>query len=288
MMTTKDKPLRNVPIGAFSNDSETLAKQPRTIQSLERALNLVEILAASKHELPLNELASRAVLNVSTCHHLLATLAKRGFVSQNPRTRAYLLGNRIMELSKERLKQFNLTETAMPELQKLNDTTRETVLLSALQGHMLVILATLNSQMPIGVGTYDHEYAKAVHATANGKAILAWLPETEIERTVSVTGLSRFTDRTIISLAELLEEFRHVRRNGYAIDDEEFQQGVVSFGDAIRDVSGAVIGAVSCLMPKMRDDAEHRKRVIEDLKRCASAISEQLGGVDRSLGAPTV
>ena len=287
-MTRTTNPLDEAHHDAHANGSETPSRQPRTIQSLERALNLVEILAASGHELPLNELASRAVLNVSTCHHLLATLVKRGFVCQNPRTRGYCLGNRITELCDAHLKQFNLIEVAMPELKVLNEVTRETVLLSSMQGHRLVTLAKLNSKMPVGVGSHDHEYAKAVHATGSGKAILAWLPETEIARTVEETGLSRYTERTIGSLAELVEELRHVRRNGYAIDDEEFQQGVVSAGAAIRNFSGAVIGAVSCLMPKMRVEDDYKNHVIQALQSCASAISERLGGVDRGLVMPIV
>jgi IclR family acetate operon transcriptional repressor len=259
---------------------EPPAKQPRTIQSLERALNLVDILALSRTELPLNEVASRAALNVSTCHHLLATLAKRGYVGQNPRTRGYYLGNRITELSNARIKQFNLIEIAMPELKRLNECTRETVLLSALQGHTLVTLAQLNSQMPVGVGSEEYGQSGGAHATGTGKAILAWLPDAEIARTIADSGLPRFTERTIGTLAELIEEFRHVRRNGYAIDDEEFQHGVLGVGAAIRNMTGSVIGAVSCLMPKMRAETDYTARVITEVKGCAAAISERLGAAD--------
>jgi IclR family acetate operon transcriptional repressor len=276
VITTQDPP------PPASADKIAPVKTVRTIQSLERALNLVDILAASKVELPLNELASKAGLNVSTCHHLLATLVKRGYVSQNPRNRGYYLGDRITELSNTRLKQFSLIEIAMPELKKLNENTRETVLLSALQGHALVTLAKFNSQMPVGVGSDENGRSKAAHATGMGKAILAWLPDAEIARTIAEAGLTRFTDRTIGTLAELIEEFRHVRRNGYAIDDEEFQPGVVSVGAAIRNASGAVIGAVSCLMPKMRAEEKYSMNVINEVKICASTISERLGAADRS------
>ncbi|MBX2805741.1 MAG: IclR family transcriptional regulator [Hyphomicrobiales bacterium] len=262
------------------SDTEQTTKQPRTIQSLERALNLVDILALSQSELALNELASRAALNVSTCHHLLATLVKRGYVGQNPRTRGYYLGSRITELSNARIKQFNLIEIAMPALKRLNEDTRETVLLSALQGHMFVTLAKLGSQMPVGVGSEEYGQSGGAHATGTGKAILAWLPDAEIARTIAHAGLPLFTERTIGTLAELIEEFRHVRRNGYAIDDEEFQHGVVGVGAAIRNMTGAVIGAVSCLLPKMRADDDYTARIISQVTTCATAISDRLGGTE--------
>lgn len=279
-MTTTDNLFDDKRTDKLAMDTKPQGGQPRTIQSLERALTLVDILALSQTELPLSELASRAALNVSTCHHLLATLVKRGFVGQNPRTRGYHLDNRITELSNARMKQFSLIEIAMPELKRLNETTRETVLLSARQGHTIVTLGKLNSQLPVGVGSDEYGQSGSAHATATGKAILAWLPDAEIARTIAQAGFPLFTDRTIGTLAELIEEFRHVRRNGYAIDDEEFQQGVVGIAAAIRNMTGAVIGAVSCLLPKMRAEKGYTARVINDVKNCASVISERLGAAD--------
>ncbi len=262
------------------------AKRGRTIQSLDRALNLIDLLALSKAEMPLNELASRAGLNVSTCHHLLATLLRRGFVGQNPRTRSYFLGARITELSNARLKQFNLIDIAMPELERLNELTRESVHLAVMQGHALVTLAKLNSRLPVGVGSDETGKSNAAHATATGKAILAWLPDVEMARVLANTGLSRFTENTICTLTDLIEELRLVRRNGFAIDNEEFQPGVVCIGGAIRDHAGAVIGSVSCSMPKMRAKGHGLDEVKIAVKHCATAISERLGGPAESPEAP--
>lgn len=254
------------------------AKRVRTIQSLDRALNLIDLLAASKAELPLNELAARAGLNVSTCHHLLATLLRRGYVGQKPRTRGYFLGARITELSNARLKQFNLIDIAMTELERLNEVTRESVHLAVMQGHALVTLAKLNSRLPVGVGSDETGKSNAAHATATGKAILAWLPEIEIARVLADTGLPRFTENTIGTLPELIEELRLVRRRGYALDNEEFQPGVICVGGAIRDHAGAVIGSVSCSMPKMRAKGKALEEAKSAVKHCAATISERLGG----------
>jgi IclR family transcriptional regulator, acetate operon repressor len=255
------------------------SKTGRTIQSIERALDLLDILAGASGELALGEIAAKSKLNNSTCHHLLATLVKRGYVGRNRRTRAYFLGGRITELSNRRLKQFNLADVAAPELKQLAEATGESVHLAVMQGSALVTLTKLESRLPIRVGGDDISKTNAAHATATGKAILAWLPEPEIARVIAANGLLRFTERTIVTISALMEELRLVRRNGCALDNEEFQPGVVCIGAAIRDHAGAVIGAISCSMPAMRAKAKSREQIKAAVKLCAAAISERLGGV---------
>lgn len=258
-------------------------KAPRTVQSVERALDILELLADGDDEMLLNEVASKAGLNTSTCHHLLATLVKRGFAGQSRRTRGYFLGPRVTDLSDSRLKKFNLLEIAMPEVRRLNDATRESVHLSVMQGVTLVSLARLDSKLPVRVGFDGAMEADAAHATAAGKAILAWLPEAEIARVIAHGGLKRFTDKTIPTIADLMENLRLVRRNGYSLDDEEFQTGVVCVGAAIRETSGAVVGAISVSMPQIRADGEHIAAVRQQIMETASFISARLGGAQEGL-----
>jgi IclR family transcriptional regulator, acetate operon repressor len=260
-----------------------VAKSGRTIQSIDRALDLLDILAAADSELALGEIAGKAGLNSSTCHHLLATLCKRGYVGRNPRARTYFLGARITELSNRRLKQFNLIDLALPELRQLNTATGEAVHLAVLQGNALVTLAKLDSRLPVRVGSDEAGKANAAHATATGKAILAWLPEAEIARVIASNGLTRFTDKTVATIAALMDDLRQVRRNGFAIDREEFQPGVVCVGVAIRDHAGAVIGSISSSMPAMRASPQAVDLVKTAVKACAAAVSDRLGGVQSSV-----
>ena len=280
MATGVEKAVETAPVATDRTDGLDVVppgKMPRTIQSVERAMDMLEILADADGELPLNELAAGAQLNASTCHHLLATLVKRGYAGQTSRTRSYFLGPRVTDLSDSRLKQFNLSEIAMPELRRLNDATLESVHLAVLQGTSLVTFAKLDSKLPIRVGSDDGMKANASHATATGKAILAWLPEPEIARVIAQGGLKRFTDKTISTISELMEDLRLVRRNGYALDNEEFQAGVVCVGAAIRDHAGAVVGSVSGSMPRMRADGDHMAKVKHCVQDCAARISSRFG-----------
>lgn len=249
----------------------------RTIQSLERAIDLLEILASAGDGMALTEIAKRSELNASTCHHLLATLTKRGLVGRGV-SRNYVLGPRIAHLSESRLKHFSFVDAALPVLRELNEATKESVQLAAMQGKSLATLAKLDSMLPVRVG-FDDEYSRsdAAHATAVGKAILAWLPETEMVRIVGTGPLRSFTERTILSCEELHENLRLVRRNGYSWENEEFQLGVVCVGGAVRGQSGAVIGAIGVSLPRMRAKGPHLEAVKRQVKHSSSRISAICG-----------
>ncbi len=273
--TIDKKPDVSAQLGSVGFDKSP--RGTRTIQSVDRALDLIEVLARANGELALKEIAIQSGLNLSTCHHLISTLVKRGYVGQNPQGRSYFLGPKIVEVSNSRMGQFNLAEVAMPELRRLNQMTKESVHLAVLQGHDLTTLGKLESLHAVRVATDTGGKANAAHATATGKAILAWLPETEIARVVAEKGLTAFTESTITSLGDLVEELRHVRRNGFALDREEFQPGVICVGSAIRDVSGAVMGSISCSMPEMRATSDHVEETKNAVKACATNLSELLG-----------
>lgn len=263
---------------APATDTAGTTDATRTIQSVDRALGLLETLADKPDGMVLRDIAEQAGLNASTCHHLLATLAKHRFVVRSSRKRAYVLGPRIAELASHHARTFDLVELAMPELRLLNETTKESVHLAVLQGCNLTTVAHLESKLPIRVGSDAVAKANAAHATATGKAILAWLPEPEIARVIAATGLRRHTDRTLQTITDLMEELRLTRRRGFSIDNEEFQSGVYCVAAAIRGQSGAVLGSVGCSMPRMRADGEHLRIASDAVRACAADLSRQLGG----------
>ena len=99
----------------------------------------------------------------------------------------------------------------------------------------------------------------------------------EIARVIAEKGLTPFTDKTITNIADLMEDLRLVRRNGYSMDSEEFQPGVVCVGSAIRDHLGAVIGSIGCSMPEMRASDDLLDKTKHAVHECAKMLSELLG-----------
>ena len=246
-----------------------------SIQSVDRALYLLETIADAGGEATLTDLANRTGLNISTCHHLLATLIKRGFAAKVPGRRLYALGSRICSLSHACL-QVDLPRRAQPYLEAINRATGETVHLAALQGDTISVLAVREARHAVRVETGKLGKLEATHATSIGKAILAWLPENEIHR-ILAGGLRRFTEHTITEMPVLLEALRKVRRNGYALDHEEHLPGVICVGAAIRDQAGTVIGGISASTPLMRADDAHIALMRDEINAATHALSAEFG-----------
>ncbi len=255
--------------------------RPRTegdrhsIQSVDRALFLLETIAEAGGEATLTDLANRTGLNISTCHHLLATLIQRGFAAKVPGRRLYALGARILYLGHACL-QVDLPRRAQPYLEAVNRATGETVHLAALQGDSVVTVAVREARHAIRVDTGRIGRLESPHATSIGKAIMAWLPEDEIHRIVA-HGMKRCTDKTITELPELIDALRHVRRNGFALDREEHLPGVFCIGAAVRDQAGTVIGAISASTPAMRATEEHLNLMRDEITAATRALSAEFG-----------
>ena len=246
-----------------------------SIQSVDRALFLLETIAEAGGEATLTDLSVRTGLNISTCHHLLATLIQRGFAAKVPGRRLYALGARILYLGHACL-QVDLPRRAQPYLETVNAATGETGHLASLQGDNVVTVARREARHAVRVDSGRIGRVDAPHATSLGKAIRAWLPEDEMKRLVA-HGMKRYTPNTITEFPALIEDLRHVRRNGYSMDREEILPGVICIGAAIRDQAGTVIGAISASTPTMRATDEHLALMRKEIVAASRALSAQFG-----------
>ncbi len=247
------------------------------IQALDRAFLILDVMADAGGEAKLTEIAASAGLNVSTCHHLISTLHNWGYVARGINSRSYVLGSRILHLSAACLRQVDLPRRAQSFVDRLNDQTREAVPLAIMQDTTLVHILRREARHAVRVEAGFGGNANAAHATATGKAILAWLPPTELDRIVADKGLTSFTPNTITEIEKLIEELRLVRRNGYAIDREEFRPGVICLGAAIRDHAGAVVGSISVSSPAFRSTPEYIEQMKVHLIAAADELSIELG-----------
>ncbi|MCC2113227.1 MAG: IclR family transcriptional regulator [Hyphomicrobiales bacterium] len=224
----------------------------RTVQSVDRALDILETLAAVDDDLRLNDIAAKVGLNISTCHHLISTLVMRGYASQNPVTRGYHLGDQALALADVRAHQTDFFDAASSEMRDLYMRTGESVCMAILQDYNLVNLIRVDNTDSEVYGHQEDPWRNAAHATARGKAILAWLPKQEVEAFTAAHGLARFTPNTITTIDALNKELRGIRSNDIAFDREEYCLGMFCIGVPLRDENGAVIGSISVSMPTER------------------------------------
>ena len=265
-------------LSASGKPVDIRAKKSGGIQSVQRALRILDVIAATGGEASLTEIARLTSLKISTCHHLLATLIQSGYAAKRRGARTYVLGSRILGLSTLCLKQVNLPQQAQRVIETLNARTKEAVQLAVLQGDNLVTVMHKETQHAVRVDSGALGKSAAAHATATGKAILAWLPEAELMRLIDARGLTAFTSATITDPAALIEELRLVRRLGYAMDREEFQAGVCCIGAAIRTPSGTVIGSLSVSCPTFRAQGETLDDIRQQVVAAAQQLSADLAG----------
>jgi IclR family acetate operon transcriptional repressor len=259
-----------------ANGSAPKTRDRGSVQSVDRALTLLEALARSGGGVALTDLSAAAKLNISTCHHLLATLVKWGYVAKAP-GRRYALGARGLHLGQAFLKQVDLPRRAQPFVERINEETGESVHLAVLQGDAIITLLRREGRHAVRVDTGLVGGSDAAHASATGKSMLAWLPEHEIRRILQTKRMTAFTPNTITDPDTLIDELRLVRRNGHAMDHEEFQPGVVCIGAAIRDHLGAVVGAISASAPTLRATEDHLERMRQAVMAAARSLSAEFG-----------
>ena len=251
----------------------------KTIQSVDRAFQLLEVIAGARDGMSLSSISHQVGLNVSTCHHLIATLTKRGYLSHLGRTRGYALGpklNELVELSESEADPAVLLED---DLRAFGARLGHGVQLAVLSDTSLLTKRSFPAKGDAVTEPSEVEKMTALHATATGKAILAWIPDSELVRVISANGLKSYTSRSITTLSGLVEELRLVRRLKYAVDDEEFRDGVFCIGAAIRDGAGAVIASFSTTVAADRATEDYRQYLANEVINAAKIFSSNLRSI---------
>jgi DNA-binding IclR family transcriptional regulator len=251
-----------------------------SVQSLERAFDLLEALAAGG-EAGVTELASRTGLVPSTAHRLLATLTKRGYVTQS--AGRYMLGYKIGEVAggiEHRLSR--LKAVARPHLESVQRATGETVNLVVLDGDRVVYVDQVEGSRSVRMFTAVGTAALA-HTTGSGKSILAYgPPEVPAALYADREPLLRLTPRTLVTLEALEDDFARIRRRGYAIDNEEHEEGVGCVATPLFDHTGEPCAAMSVSGPAARilhaDTAELGALLVAHAHEISVALGYRMPG----------
>jgi len=252
------------------------AARQRTVQSIARALTVLDTLADSQGEIGIVGLSQRVALHTSTVHRLLATLAAQGYVRQNPDTGRYALGPKAIHLAEAYLGQLDLRRVARPYLERLTRDTGETANLVIQDGHEALYLDKVES--PRSLRIFSHIGRRApLHCTAVGKVLLANAPPAKVDGLLGEGPLERLTKRTITSVAQLRRELAAVRTQGYALDREECEEGGYCIAVPVRNATGETVAAVGVSSPSVRMPARRVEELVPAVVRTGREISERLG-----------
>lgn len=246
------------------------------IRVLERVFRLLDILSKDNHELGLVEITKELRLHKSSTHRLLMALEHFQYVSKNPVTGKYSLGGKLIELGMKAVSRLDLYQIARPYLERLVAETGETAHVGVLQeGEIISIVNVQSSQtlrLPSTVGR-----RAPVHCSSLGKAITAFLSGQEAEEITRDRELKAYTRRTITKLSSFRKELKKVRDRGYAVDDEEFEEGLRCVGAPIQDHTGKVIAAISIAGPAFRLKDDRLPALAQAVKKAAAELSGRLG-----------
>lgn len=258
-------------------------KGPRpknVVQSLERAVFILDVLAHSPQGLSLRELSEKVNLSKGTAHRILTSLSYLDFIRQNPLNKHYQLGFKLVELGNHLLSQIDFRTESRPYLVELADRTRETVHMVILdQTEVLYIDKVEAGGYPTGLRMFSMLGARIpAHCCAVGKVLLAALSEEKVNEIARSSGLPRRTKNTITSSKKLLEHLGMVRKKGFALDNEENEIGIRCVAAPIRDQRGETIAAISLSVPAIRIKSRELQTVLKDrVMETAAKISQKLG-----------
>jgi IclR family acetate operon transcriptional repressor len=258
-------------------------KPKNLVQTIERAASIFDILSQAPNGLSLGDLARKANLPKGTAHRLLSSMVYFDLIRQEPTLKTYHLGFKLVDLGNLLLSQIDLRSQAHPFLIQLSEKVQETVHLVVLDGDkaLYVDKVDLHSkarglQMVSRLGSRI-----SLHCSSVGKVLLAYMERTDASALISQSDLTKRTKKTLSDPDKLMQHLKMVRKNGYAIDDEENEEGIRCVAAPIRNGSGKVEAAMSISGPTTRITMERIKAELKMLVcETAKSISTQLGCKD--------
>jgi DNA-binding IclR family transcriptional regulator len=247
------------------------------VQSLERALDVLEALSCEQGGLGVTELSKRIGLSKSTSHRLLATLAARGYVA-HAEGGIYHLGLKVIELASCYLNSLELQTQARPFIAQITAELGLTAHMGVLEGDQVVYIERMDVfsgvKLYSQIGLRMHAYCSSL-----GKCLLSAFSSEELAYVMADCDFNKFTANTIGSLEELGKELRRVRAQGWAIDNLEYSLNNRCVGAPIFDYRGEIIAAISASGPPNVFSEDRIAQVAEYVKDKALALSRIMGYV---------
>jgi len=244
--------------------------------AVERAIEILESIAQRESGLTNSEISRRLAIPKSSASYILRTLESRGYVRRERDSGKYRLGLKVLSLSRGAQASVGLRDVALPVLRRLVELTGLTAHLAVLDNGEAVYLEKAESLSFIRIDTWIGRRLD-VHSTAVGKALLATLPQTEIELILNQRGLKKKTPKTITLPAKLLRELSKVRDQGYALDNEENNVGARCVAAPVLDNFGRPVAAVGVGGTTAQMDKSALGRAVRAVKQAAREIAEGIG-----------
>lgn len=245
------------------------------VQSIDRAVAILDCFSEEKKELKLSEISERLGLNKSTVHGIISTLKYHGFISQDEETQKYKLGIRFVQFGDLVINSMNIRNAAVPVIDAVCEKIEETVHVAMLDGLDVVWIEKRECTKSIKTSTKIGARLPA-YTTADGKIIICYQNKDKIKNYLP-KRIPQYTKNTITNKGEFIKKLEEMKKNGYAIDNEEYVEGLKCVAAPIFDHDGKVRFSLSTTGPAFRMNEERIKELIVIIKEAANEISHRIG-----------
>lgn len=246
------------------------------VRAVERAMQILAAFDGEPEERGVSEIAQATGLHKATTHRIMMTLLNGGFLERAGDGERFRLGLRVAELGLSVLRRLDVRRAAFPYMEKLVERFQETCDLGIFDRGWVLYVEVVHSEHSLTIAARIGRRLPA-YCTASGRLFLAFLPPEVVDPIVN-GALVPCTERTITSPERLREELELTRQRGYAIDDEELEEGIRAVSAPIRDVHGNVIAALSIPGPVSRMPPSRIPEIVEALLEATDAISSRVIG----------
>jgi DNA-binding IclR family transcriptional regulator len=221
-------------------------------QSLAHGLEVLLLFDPSTSSFSVAEISKRLRFSQSKTYRIVRTLIKYGLLQEKPGTAQYFLGLNAFRIGLLAQQQFNIPEIARPFMKELSLVTKETVLLTAVNGTKGIVLDRVESEEPIRYSLFQPGASLPLHCGASSKILMAYLTEKDCDRIIAKEGLKRYTLNTIINIKKLKAHLREIRKKGYASSDQEVDRDVRAVAAPIFNGFGKMVAGLSIAGPAYR------------------------------------
>ena len=247
------------------------------VQSIDRIFLIMELLSMHPKGISLTEICSATSLPKGTVSRMLSALISHGYAVQEIDTKRYRLTMRLFEIGSRVAGSTNILSVARPHLERLSNLSAEAVhLVSRVKDDVIYLYKEEASNSIVRMSSFVG-LRNPMYCTGVGKSILAFLPDEEIQAIWQRTDPVRFTPQTIITFSALEREIAQIRKQGYAIDNEEHEVGVRCIAAPILDFNANPVAAISLSAPASRMDAAAIEKYAPLILETAANISKYFG-----------
>jgi DNA-binding IclR family transcriptional regulator len=253
-----------------------MASERKNINSVVKALNVMECFSREVKELKLTEIANRLEMPKSTTSNLIYTLMDMGYLEQNSENGKFRLGAKLFMLGKIFEYHFDLIQMARPHLERLRDAFNEAVHLSIPYETEGICVDKIEGNNSMGMNSQVGKKLP-LHCTASGKLFLSGMPNDKLEKTLESIDLFKRTTHTITDVKLLRSAIEEIREKGYSLAVEEGEVGLTSMAAPIYNYNGEMIASISIAGPTVRLSEDSRTAIIAEMLNVSKMISAKLG-----------